>query len=123
MRFHVKRFIAGLFLSLWASVASANVPCTLPFNLQNNTTADATQVMANYNALVTCLGNAAAAGANNDINALAALTVPITPAQGGTPVFVGGTSTGSANAQIVASTTPATFALTVGYQVTFIAGF
>jgi hypothetical protein len=32
--------------------------CTLPHTLTNGTPADATQVMANYNALVTCLGNA-----------------------------------------------------------------
>ena len=41
----------------------AGVSCTLPFVLTNGTIADATQVMANYNALVTCLGSAAAAGA------------------------------------------------------------
>ncbi len=124
MRFHVKRFIAGLFLSLWASVASANVPCTLPFNLQNNTTADATQVMANYNALVACLTNAAIAGSNTDITALLGLTTPITPARGGSNVFIGGISTGSAATQAITTTIPATgFSLTAGYTVVFVWGF
>lgn len=104
-------------------VARAGVTCSLPFQLQNSTTADATQVMANYNALVTCLASAAAAGANNDITSLAALSTPITTAQGGTPVYVGGTSTGSANAQLVSSVSPSNFSLTAGRQVTFIAGF
>lgn len=103
-------------------VARAGVTCSLPFQLQNATTADATQVMANYNALVTCLAAAAAAGANNDITSLAALSTPITNAQGGTPVYVGGVSTGSINAHIVSTVVPSNFALVAGRQVTFTAG-
>lgn len=62
---------AAYFLSFFVLPRSdAGVPCTLPFNLQNNTVADATQVMANYNAIVTCLGSAAAAGVNSDITNL-----------------------------------------------------
>jgi microcystin-dependent protein len=104
-------------------VARAGVTCSLPFQLQNSTTADATQVMANYNALVTCLANAAAAGANNDITSLAALSTPLTTAQGGTPVYVGGTSTGgSGNAHVLATVSPSNFSLAAGKQVTFVAG-
>lgn len=107
---------------LWAPTASAGVSCTLPFNLQNNTTADATQVMANYNALVTCLGNAAAAGSNNDITALLGLTTPLAPAEGGTSVFIGGTATNASNVYSFATTLPTSgFALTKGYIVSFIA--
>ena len=62
----------------------ANVPCSLPFNLQNNTVADATQVMANYNAIITCLGSAAAAGVNSDITRLNGLSTPLSPSEGGT---------------------------------------
>jgi hypothetical protein len=121
----MKRFssILGLLLSLWSSLASANVPCTLPFNLLNGTTADATQVMANYNALVTCLTNAAAAGANNDITSLSALSTPITPVAGGSTTYIGGTSTGSANAQVVGSVSPLNFTLVAGKRIVFIAGF
>ena len=115
-----------LFLFLGISfnisgLALANVPCSLPFNLTNGTIADATQVMANYNALVACLGNAAAAGNNSDITALLGLTTPLTPGVGGTPVFLGGTSSGT-NAQVISSTTPSGFTLTQNYTVIFVAG-
>jgi len=116
-----KLFALLLLLPLLASSSLGNVPCTLPFNLQNGTPADATQVMANYNALVNCLAQAASQGVNNDITALTALTTPIPPQGGGTPVFTGGTSGGAANAQTV-TTTP-TFTATLGYEVTFTAGF
>lgn len=102
-------------------LAFAGVTCTLPFNLQNNTTADANQVMANYNALVTCLTQAAHAGTNSDITALNSLSTPIPPSSGGTFTFIGSTSGGVANAQTT-TTTPAGFALTTGYRVGFVAG-
>lgn len=116
-----KRILLMLGLLLPAP-AVAGVPCTLPFTLINGTIADATQVMANYNALVTCLGNAAAAGVNSDITVLSGLTTPLSPAEGGASVFFGGTSGGSANAQTV-SVTPNGFALTTNFQAIFIAGF
>ena len=119
----MKKLLVAFFISLWSSIAVANVPCTLPFTLTNGTIADATQVMADYNALVTCLTNAAAAGANNDITALLALTTPLTPAKGGTPVFLGGTSTGSSNAYVVATAVPAGFSLTNQYTVIFAPNF
>lgn len=120
----MKKLLFAAWLYLAAAIpAFANVPCSLPFNLQNGTTADASQVMANYNALVTCLGSAAGAGVNNDITQLIGLTTPISPTQGGTAVFLGGTSTGSANAQVIGSTTPSGFTLNLNYQVIFKAGF
>lgn len=119
----MKKLALALLMLFAVTPAEAGVTCSVPFNLQNGTTADATQVMANYNALVACFGNAAQSGVNNDITALTALTTPLTPAQGGTPTYTGGTSTGSANAQIVGVTSPATFALSTGNQVTFTAGF
>jgi hypothetical protein len=51
------RFATGLFafaVTLVAAVAT-HAQCALPYNLGNGQTANATQVMANYNALVTCL--------------------------------------------------------------------
>jgi microcystin-dependent protein len=118
----MKKWLPLILLLLLSSSAPGNVPCTLPFNIQNGQPADATQVMANYNALVNCLTRAAASNVNNDITALTALTSPISPAGGGTTVFIAGTSTGAANAQILATTTP-TFVANLGYQVTFTAGF
>lgn len=126
----MKKLLVGLFALLAAylvvnsdRVVKAGVVCTLPFNLQNNTIADATQVMANYNQLVTCLGSAAAAGVNSDITSLLGLTTPIPYTAGGSSVYIGGTSTGSANAQVVATPTPISFSLTAGKQIIFIAGF
>jgi hypothetical protein len=119
----MKRIVIAIFFTLFSSLAHATVSCSLPFNLQNNTTADATQVMANYNALVTCLGNAASAGVNTDITSLTGLSTPLAPGEGGSNVFIGATSTGSANVQVLAATTPIGFTLTAGYSVVFIAGF
>lgn len=116
----MKKLWIALF-SLWATVAQANVPCTLPFNLQNATLADATQVMANYNAIVTCLTNAARAGANTDITSLGGLTTALTPAQGGSTVFIGGADTGGdGNTHVLTFPTPANFLLSAGNQVTWI---
>src|SRR5882672_5153759 len=57
----------------------------LPFNLQNGTTADATQVMADFNSIKNDVNtNAAHNGANNDITSLAGLTTPLSIGQGGT---------------------------------------
>jgi hypothetical protein len=62
----------------------------LPFTLQNGTTADATQVMADFNSIKTDVNSHAAAnGANNDITSLAGLTTPLSVAQGGTGSILG----------------------------------
>lgn len=108
-----------LFLGLLRPAeATCNVGA-LPFQLQNNTTADATQVMADFNQIVNgVLANCAAAGANNDITSLGALSTPLTPVQGGTTVFNGGFASGT-NALTI-TTTPS-FSLVTGYRVSFIA--
>jgi len=119
----MKRFLLGFFLSLWASLASAGVNCTMPFTFVPGTLADANQVNANFAAAVACFLNAAGAGNNNDITALLALTTPLSTAQGGSSIYIGGTSTGSANAQVIASPSPTGFALTRGLSILFTAGF
>lgn len=119
----MKRWIINSLFLLWACAAQASVPCSLPFNLQNSTTADATQVMSNYNAIITCLGNAAGAGTNTDITSIVGLTTPLSSAQGGSNSYVGGVSTGAANAQIVATVVPANFTMVQGRTVYFVAGF
>lgn len=120
----MKRVLLATILSMWSTVAAmAGVTCVLPFTLQNNTVADATQVMANYNALVTCLQSAAAAGANSDITSLIGMTTPLAISEGGSSTYIGGTSTGSANAQVVATATPSGFSLTSGKRLIFLAGF
>jgi hypothetical protein len=111
-------------ISVWTSErVRAGIVCTLPVNLQNNTIADATQVMANFNALVACfLNNIAASGANNDITGLFALTTPIAPVNGGTPIYQGSNSTGSSTVQVIGTTVPGNFVLTSGRSVLFTAG-
>jgi len=77
---------------LLPATAHATVSCSVPFNLTNGTTADATQVMANYNAILACLSSgAASSGSNSDITSLNGLTTPITPAQGGAVALCGAT--------------------------------
>src|SRR6185369_6154773 len=75
----------------------------LPFTLTNGTTADATQVMADFNSIV------------SDVNANA---FPLTS----NVSFAGGVTTGSANAQAV-TVAPLGYTLVTGTRVTFIAGF
>lgn len=58
---------------------------TLPYTLTNGTTADATQVMSDFNQIVNNVNaNAAANGANADITSLSALSTPLSIGQGGT---------------------------------------
>jgi microcystin-dependent protein len=117
----MRKIILSLILAAFTTAAQAGVPCSVPFQLQNGTTADATQVMANYNALISCLSNAAAAGVNNDITALSALATPLTPAQGGSVTYIAvapvDPSTGAA---VIPTTLPANFVLQRGAQVVFI---
>lgn len=101
---------------------------TLPFLLQNGTTADATEVDADFQAIVDAVNlSAAHNGANSDITSLSGLTTPITQAQGGTNVWVDdfSTSTGTPNAQIVNSSglKPTGFSLTQGNRIAFLAGY
>lgn len=109
---------------LWLSTPSqSNVPCSVPFNLQNGVTADANQVMANYNAILTCLTTAAAAGANSDITSLLALSTPLPFTSGGSSSYVAsgsGQATGAANAIVVSTTVPTGFTLTIGKRISFI---
>ena len=121
-----KLLLAAAFYFLSSSELFAAVPCTpLPVTLTNGTIADANQVMSNFNFIATtCLGGAAAAGANSDITSLSALSTPISPSQGGTSAFTAtAPSTGSANAQIVAATTPLLSSLGTLNKVIFVAGF
>lgn len=56
----------------------------LPFNLTNGTTADASQVMANFNTILNGTNtNAAANGVNSSITHLTGLTTPLSISQGG----------------------------------------
>lgn len=113
--------ILGALTFLLGHDSFAGVSCSVPFNLTNGTTADASQVMANYNAILSCLlNNTAENGSNSSITSLSGLTTPLSPGQGGTSVFTGGTSVGANSITVTAS--PAGFSLTLGYKIIFVAG-
>jgi hypothetical protein len=118
----MKRILCALLFCLWSQVASAGVSCTLPFTLVNNTIADASQVMANYNAILACLLRAAANGANTDITSLIGLTTPLAPSEGGTSVYNTGSTQATflANAYTVSAVVPGNFTLTPGNVIYFI---
>lgn len=120
----MKKLLSALLFSLaFTFGVQAQIVNTLPYTLQNNTTADATQVMADLQQIVNNVNaNAAKNGTNSDILALNALSTPITPTQGGTNVYIGGTSTGTANAQVVATPSPSGFTLSTGKRIVFLAG-
>jgi hypothetical protein len=113
-----------LMVLLLATPVSAQIIGSYPFNLTNGTTADATQVMSNFNFIVSQTNaNAANAGANSNITAITGLLTPLSSGQGGSQVFTAGTSTGTANAQVVASgITPTGFSLVGKNIACFIAG-
>ena len=75
--------LAGaLFMACGAHAANCS---TYPFTLTNGQTADATQVMANFNSILSCgNSNLAHNGANSDITSLTGLLTPLSVAQGGT---------------------------------------
>lgn len=71
-----KILLAFIFSLIFSALAHANCTITaLPFVLQNGTTADATQVMANFNQLFNGVqAGCAGAGANTDITSLQGVT-------------------------------------------------
>ena len=75
--------IAGLLLAPLA--AHANNCSGYTYTLTNGQTADANQVMNNFNNILNCADNSLAAnGANSDITSLSALSTPLSVGQGGT---------------------------------------
>lgn len=84
----IKRFLLALAALLLISSGAWATNCpSFPFTLTNGTTADANQVMSNFNNLLTCSNTALAHnGANSDITSLSALSTPLSTAQGGTGV-------------------------------------
>lgn len=72
-------------LTLAAAPALAANCASYPYTLTNGTTADANQVMSNFNSILNCgNNNLAENGANASITSLSGLTTPLSIAQGGT---------------------------------------
>jgi hypothetical protein len=82
------RGVFGAFvLSLVLGSSAIAQTCSVPNTLTNGTNADATQVMANFNAILTCLNNAAAPGAIRSY--LSGLTLSTTGSSANFGVAVG----------------------------------
>lgn len=76
---------ALLALGLAATPAQAANCSSYPFTLTNGQTADASQVMSNFNAILSCANsNLAKNGANSDITGITGLLSPLAVNQGGT---------------------------------------
>lgn len=124
MRFLLRSFLSLLCVYSLSGAANAQIIPSIPYNLTNGSLADATQVMGNFNALLNGTNsNAAHNGANTDITSITGLTTPLANTYGGTVIYTGGTTGGSANAHTLAVVVPSNFALTRGNIVTGIAGF
>lgn len=121
----LSRLLTYLVCTLFLiQLSYAQIVPSIPFNLTNGSVADATQVMGNFNTIVTDVNaNSAKNGINSDITSITGLTTPLASTFGGTVIYTGGTTGGSANAQTVSPTSPSNFALTTGNIVTALAGF
>lgn len=74
----------ALLLAAMAPALATNCS-SYTYTLTNGTTADANQVMSNFNTIMTCANsNLAHNGANSDITSLSALSTPLSVGQGGT---------------------------------------
>ena len=84
----MRRLLGGIFLALTILLPRAALAAncsSYPYTLTNGSTADANQVMANFNNILNCgNNNLAHNGSNADITSLNGLTTPITVNQGGT---------------------------------------
>lgn len=90
----LRHIALGCALLLGSAQSAFALNCSAyPYTLTNGSTADANQVMADFNLIRNCANaNLAASGANADITSLSALSTPLSIAQGGT----GGTSAAAA---------------------------
>ena len=82
----MKKLLLSLGLFLLSATAALAANCTaFTYTLTNGTTADANQVMSNFNTLLNCSNNNLAHNGNNsDITQLTGITTPLTVPQGGT---------------------------------------
>ena len=105
------RALAIFLMLFWSSFAqAASILPPVPFTFTNGTTADATQVNANFNSIITNTNTFAAEnGANASITSLTGLTTPLPASEGGTgltsftlslsaPVSIGQGGTGQTSA-------------------------
>jgi hypothetical protein len=120
----MRRLLAGLLCILTCFSAKAQVVGTYPYTFSNGTVIDAGQVNADFAYVASQVNtNAAGAGTNSTITAILGLTTPLSAGQGGSSVYTASVSTGSANAQVVGTTSPSGFALVGRPTIIFTAGY
>lgn len=80
----MKRLVFAALLLAASPAHAGNIVGALPFQLTNGNVADATQVISNFNDIVTDVNaNAAHNGGNSDITSLTGLSTPLSVSQGG----------------------------------------
>ena len=121
----MKRLLASLILwSIACVAASAQVIGTIPYTFTSGTVISSAQVNADFAYIISqSNANAASAGINTSITQILGLTTPLSAGQGGSSVYSAGTSTGSANSQVIATPTPSGFTLTGRPTIIFTAGY
>lgn len=96
--------VLGALCLLAAAPAFAANCSSYPYTLTNGQIADATQVMANFNSILSCANsNLAHNAANSDITSLNALSTPLSISQGGT-----GSATGAISGDVTGTLTAST---------------
>lgn len=120
-----RRLAYSILAFVFAAVpayADAIITGSIPNTFTPGTTISSAQMNANFQYIITqANANAAKNGVNSSITALSALTTPLTPSQGGTAIYVGPVTGGTANAITVSAVTPVGFSLTYGSTIRFTA--
>ena len=118
------RYVALTLACALLGRAEAQIINTIPNTFVDGAIIDAGPVNANFSSVASQINaNAATSGANSTITALLGLTTPLSVGQGGSSVYTAGTSTGSANSQVVSTPNPSGFTLSAGKTILFTAGF
>jgi len=107
----MKRILIALAFLFLPVLAHAQNCGAYPYTLTNGTTANATQVQANFNFIASCANNSLAHnGANSDITSLSSLSTPLSTTQGGTGNTTGQPS-GAAGGALAGTYPSPTFSL------------
>lgn len=114
----------ALVLACMPAYADPIITGAIPNTFTPGSVISSSQMNADFQYLIAQINaNAAKNGANSSITSLSALSTPLTLAQGGSNIFIGGTATGTATAIVVASAIPTGYTLSAGNTIRFIAAF
>lgn len=120
----VYKVLAALVLLTTAAHADSIVTGSKPFTFIPGTVISSSAVNADFDYIINQVNtNAAKNGVNSSITALVGLTTPISPSQGGSPIYTSGTAGGTVDVLTISSTVPAisSYSLSNSNFVSFIA--